>query len=145
MRFHPSVIDQSQRWFWRGRACGGVSRVGVGELPVRLLVGSVSSETPQLDRAYDVPDSVVRGVHADDVLREAEHPLAELVLCHDGAQVAHGLAVLLRVCDGSERMQAAVILGKWLNVRPCLVVVVVFRHSFPDAFCLGVGGICARR
>lgn len=92
----------------------------------------------------DLPDSVVCWVHADDVLSKAKDSLAELVLRHDGAQVAHGLAVFFRVRDGSEWMQAAVILWKWHNVRPRLVVVIVFWHLSLYASCLGVNRICGR-
>lgn len=73
----------------------------------------------------------MRGVHVDDVFRQAQHALAELVVRHDSAQVAHGLAVLLRVCDGGQRVHSAVILRERRDVRPCLVVVVELwrRHA----------------
>lgn len=59
---------------------------------------------------------------------ESQNTLAELVLCHHCAQVAHGLAVFLRVCDRREWVQAAIVLRERLDIRPRLVIFVVFRH-----------------
>jgi hypothetical protein len=71
----------------------------------------------------------MRRVHADDVLGEPQHSLAELALRHDRAQVAHSFAVLVGIRDGGQRVQAAVVLRQRFYVRPRLVVMVKFRHS----------------
>jgi len=68
-------------------------------------------------------------VHANNMLGEAQHSFAELVGRHYCAQVAHGLAVLLGIRDRGERVQSAIILRQWFDVRPRLVVVIVFGHS----------------
>jgi hypothetical protein len=68
-------------------------------------------------------------VHADDVLCKPQHPVAELALRHDRAQVAHGFAVLVGVRDCGQRVQAAVVLRQRLYVCPRLVVMVESRHS----------------
>jgi hypothetical protein len=63
------------------------------------------------------------------VFCQSEDSLAQLVLRHDCAQIAHGLAVLFAVCNCSKRVQAAIVLWERLNVRPRLVVVIVLRHA----------------
>lgn len=65
-----------------------------------------------------LPDGVVRGVHADDVLGEGEHALRVLVLRHHGSQVGHGFAVVFRVGDGCEGFGPAVVLRDRHDVRP---------------------------
>jgi hypothetical protein len=77
----------------------------------------------------------MRWIHANNVFCQSENSLAELVLRHDCAQIAHGLTVLLAVCDCGKRVQAAIVLRERLNVRPCLVFVIVFRHALLFSRC----------
>jgi hypothetical protein len=67
-------------------------------------------------------------VHRNDVLSQAQNALTELVAGHDGAQVAHGLAVLVGIGYGSQRVQPALILGQRLDVCPRGIVVVEPGH-----------------
>jgi hypothetical protein len=99
----------------RGKACAGQSVCAAG-----CLHGS---------KACNSPDGVMRRIHADNVFRKPQHALAELALRHDCAQITHGLAVLLRVRDGREWVQPAIVLRERLQVRPRFVVMVEFRHS----------------
>lgn len=69
-----------------------------------------------------LPDGIMGGVHADDILREREDSSGFLVFGHDGAQVRHGLAVVLGVCDCGERVGPAVILSDGNDVGPTLRV-----------------------
>lgn len=73
------------------------------------------------------PDGVLGGVHADDVPRELEDSFGFLILGHDGAEVGHGLAVLVRVGNGCKGVRAAVVLGNGNDVFP-LLGVAVFAH-----------------
>jgi hypothetical protein len=70
----------------------------------------------------------MRRVHVDNVLRQCQSALAELVGCHERAQIAHGRAVLLGIGNGRERMHAAIVLGQGQDIGPRRVFGVVFRH-----------------
>ena len=62
------------------------------------------------------------------MLGKRQDPLAEFVLRHDGPQVAHSLAVFVRVRDSRKRMQPAIVLRQRLNVLPPRIFVVKLGH-----------------
>lgn len=71
---------------------------------------------------FTLPHRIMRRIHANDILRERKHSSGFLVFGHDRAQVRHGFAVVLAVCDGSEGIGSAVILGDGNDVGPILRV-----------------------
>lgn len=60
----------------------------------------------------------MRRIHRNNILGESQDSFRLLILGHDGPQIRHGLAVFVRVRDGSERVGPAVILGDGDDVGP---------------------------
>ncbi len=71
-----------------------------------------------LKRDGSLPNCVMCRIHIDNVRGELEHSFGFLVPGHDGSEVGHGLAIVVRVCDGGEGVRTAVILGYRDNVGP---------------------------
>lgn len=61
--------------------------------------------------------SIVAGVHPDGLGGEVEGTAAPLVSGVDGAEVVHGLAELIAVGDGDDRV-GTIVLQQRLDVRP---------------------------
>lgn len=72
----------------------------------------------------------MRRVHADDILSQRKDSGRLFIFGHNGAEVRHGLAVVLSVGNGCQGVGAAVILGNGDDVGP------FFRVGI-DAHCGG--------
>lgn len=83
---------------------------------------SCAPNGPRQRNSFILPDSIMRRVHANDILGQRQDSFGLLVFTHDSPQVGHGLAVVFCVCDCGERVGAAVILRDWNNVGPIIRV-----------------------
>ena len=71
-----------------------------------------------------LPDSVVRRVHADDVLSELQDPFRFLVVGYNCSKIVHCLAVLFCVCNSGKGIGPAIVLRDGDNIRPLLGICV---------------------